>query len=86
MEEHFYEVARAKVAQESDHNKPDGLQAWGVNYEEDSADSNGSDPGGIYGGQHDKYDNSFSFHASKASSDDEDEGELGEDAQGVSPL
>jgi hypothetical protein len=86
LEEHFYESARAKVAQESDHDKPDGLQARGVIYKEDSADSNGSDPGGIYSGQHDKDDNSFSYHASEASSDDEDEGELGEDARGVSPL
>jgi hypothetical protein len=29
LEERFYGIARAKVAQESDHNKPDGLQARG---------------------------------------------------------
>ncbi len=83
LEEHFYGIAQAKVVQESDHNKPDGLQARGENDEEDSDDS---DPGGIYSGEHDKDDDSFSFHKSKASSDDEDERELGEEARGVSPL
>jgi hypothetical protein len=44
LEERFYGIAQAKVAQESDHNKPDGLQARGENDEEDSDDS---DPGGL---------------------------------------
>ncbi len=69
--------------QESDHNKPDGLQARGEN---DKKDSDDSDPGGIYSGQHHKGDDSFSFHESEASSDNEDKRELGEEAWGVSPL
>jgi hypothetical protein len=40
----------------------------------------------VYSGQHNKGDDSFSFHKSKASSDNEDKRELGEEAQGVSPL
>jgi hypothetical protein len=83
LEERFYGIARAKVAQESDHNKPDGLQAWGENDEEDS---DNSDPGGIYSRQHDKDDDSFSFHESETSSDNEDERELGKEAWGISPL
>ncbi len=83
LEERFYGIARAKVAQESNHNKPDGLQARGENDEEDSDDS---DPGKIYCGQHDKGDDSFSFHESEASSDDEDKREVGKEARGISPL
>ncbi len=66
LEERYYGIARAKVAQESNHNKPDELQARGGNDEEDS---DKSDPGGIYSGQHNKDGDSFSFHESKASSD-----------------
>ncbi len=45
--------------------------------EEEHTDNEGADPGGIYSRQREEDDECFSYHKSKASSEDEDEEEFG---------
>jgi hypothetical protein len=84
MGEHYYEIARAKVAQE-DTKKQGGHQTQGEDEKEDT-DNEGADPGGIYSRQRKEDDKSFNYHKSEASSDDKDKEEFGIGGRGCSPL
>ena len=83
--EHYDKIAQAKVAQEFAKKQGGHHQARGDNEEEDT-DDEGIDPGGIYSGQSNENDGSFSYHESEATSDDEDKEEFGKGASGCSPL
>jgi hypothetical protein len=84
MGEHYYEIEQAKVTQE-DAKKQGGHQARGEDEEKDT-DNEGADPGRIYSRQSEEDVESFSYHKSEASSDDEDKEEFGIGVRGCSPL
>jgi hypothetical protein len=80
----FYKSARAKVDKEHALER-DVQQARGGEEEEEETDVEDVDLGCIYSREHEE-DNSYSFHESEASSDDDDGEEFGEGASGHSPL
>ena len=65
-EEHYAGIARAKFARELATENVGHHQATGDDEDEDTADKDGIDPGGIYSRQSDEDDGNFSYHDSKA--------------------
>ncbi len=80
----FYKSARAKVDKEHALER-DVQQARGEEEEEEETDVEEVNPGCIYSREYEE-DNSYSFHESEASSDDNNGEEFGEGASGHSPL
>jgi hypothetical protein len=81
----FYKSAQAKVDKEYALEQ-DVQQARGGEEEEEETDIEDVNPGCIYSREHEKEDNSYSFHESEASSDNDDGEEFGEGVSGHSPL
>ncbi len=80
----FYTSARAIVDKEHALEQ-DVQQAQGGEEEEEETDIEDVDPGCIYSREHEE-DDSYSFHESEASSDDNNGEEFGEGVSGHSPL